>query len=65
MVAMSEQWHWCLTHERVELADACKAADRLGPYPSREAARDWRETHQARGEAWETEDERWDGPDDG
>lgn len=59
---MSEQddWWWCLTHQRVEHGTRCRAQDRLGPYPSEAAARDWRSTRDAREDVWEAEDERWE-----
>ena len=61
---MAERWYWCQRHERAEPAgQACRALDRLGPYPSREAAENWRETAAARNEAWEDQDEAWDGAD--
>jgi hypothetical protein len=50
------EWYWCLRHSRVELRDGCKAADRMGPYPSVEAAEHWRETLEERNERWEAED---------
>lgn len=60
---MSEYW-WCLTHGRVEQGDVCKSEDRLGPYPTEEAAASWRTRHETREETWEEEDERWHGEDD-
>lgn len=59
------KFYWCLTHQTVEQGDACRAADRLGPYESAEAARRWSERLEDREEAWEAEDRRWHGePDD-
>lgn len=60
---MTEYW-WCLTHERVERGEVCKAEARLGPYATAEAARSWRERHDAREETWEEEDKRWHGEDE-
>lgn len=54
-------WYWCHRHERVEEAGrACRALDRLGPYPSPEAAENWRETASARNEAWDDQDRAWE-----
>lgn len=58
------RFYWCLTHERVEEGATCRALDRLGPYPSAEAARGWRDTVEDRDETWQAEDERWHGTDD-
>jgi hypothetical protein len=35
---MSERWFYCLEHHAVEPVQGCRAADRLGPYPSQEEA---------------------------
>lgn len=59
------KWYWCLTHQRAESEDDRDDLEHaLGPYPSEEAARNWRDTHEARSEAWADEDERWDGDDE-
>lgn len=50
-------WYWCLRHARVEPADGCAAADRMGPYASTQEARNWRERVRARNEAWDAEDD--------
>ena len=50
------EWYWCLKHSRVEPREGCRSADRMGPYPSVEAAQQWRETLQERNERWEAED---------
>jgi hypothetical protein len=68
---MSEQWYWCLTHQQVEPAAACRADDRMGPYDSPEAARSWKTQHEDREvvreiedeaakDEWDREDERWE-----
>lgn len=55
-------WYWCQKHGRVEAErEKCGSLDRLGPYPTREAAENWRETAAARNERWEEEDKRWEG----
>ena len=58
---MADEWYWCLTHSRAELEPDCPALDRLGPYPSKEAAEGWRETNEAREETWKAQDEAWEG----
>ena len=51
-----EQWYWCLHHQRVEPAEGCPNSERLGPYPTREAAENWRQTTAARNEAWDADE---------
>jgi hypothetical protein len=59
------EYYWCLRHATVEQdATACPAQDRLGPYATAEAAREWRDTHDGREEAWKAEDERWNDDED-
>lgn len=59
------EWYWCLTHQQAETADERDDPDNsLGPYPSAEAARDWKKTSEERNEAWEAADEEWSGEDD-
>ena len=55
------QYYWCLKHERVEEGAVCRSAQRLGPYNSPEAARDWHQRVEDRDESWQAEDERWHG----
>ena len=31
-------WYYCLEHQHVEPEDGCANAERMGPYPSKEAA---------------------------
>lgn len=53
---------WCLKHQRVESGDqVCAARDRLGPYPTREAAEHALEKVKERNEEWDAEDARWEG----
>lgn len=55
------RWYWCLRHERAEpQGEECGAQLRMGPYPSKEAARSYAETAQAREDTWAAEDERWE-----
>lgn len=59
------EWYWCVRHDRVEHgADACRGDDRMGPYPTEEAARNWRETVEARNDRWDAEDRAWSGDDE-
>lgn len=55
------RFYWCLTHGKVEQGTVCRAADRLGPYETPEAARAWRDRLEGREDTWEAEDERWHG----
>jgi hypothetical protein len=60
----SDQWFWCLQHKVAEPADGrCPPDRRLGPYPSREAAANWKEQFEARNEAWDKADREWEGDD--
>jgi len=61
---VSERWWWSLKHDRV-VSDEERGPDHevLGPYPTREAAADWRRTVDERNEEWKAEDERWAGDD--
>ncbi len=55
-VGMAAEEYWfCLNHHTVEERDGCKAADRLGPYPSREDAGRALEKVQQRNEAWDND----------
>lgn len=54
-------WYWCQKHDRVEAeADVCGAQQRLGPYPTQEAAANWRQNAALRNESWDDEDARWE-----
>lgn len=59
---MTDRWWWSLTEHRV-VGDDQRGPDHevLGPYPTQEAARAWRETVEVRNDAWKAEDERWAG----
>jgi hypothetical protein len=52
----SGDYYFCLTHQVVERGQGCRAADRMGPYPSAEAAATWQESVAARNEAWDKAD---------
>jgi hypothetical protein len=61
-VAMDDDqsWWFCLKHMEVEHGAGCPGKDRLGPYPTREAAENALETVRRRNEEWEAQD-RWPG----
>ncbi|GAA0434731.1 hypothetical protein [Streptomyces luteireticuli] len=52
------EWYYCLEHRAVEEGPQCRAADRMGPYATREEAARAMETARERDEAWR-EDPRW------
>lgn len=59
---MSKYWY-CVRHKRVEEDDnLCPPIDRLGPYPSREAAEHALEKAQQRNEEWDN-DPTWNDAD--
>lgn len=64
--AMSDDgWYWCFTHERVEARDERDDPDNaLGPYPSPEAATNWRDKVEERAEVWKEADDAWAGEDE-
>jgi hypothetical protein len=49
-------YYYCLTHHVVEEGQGCRAADRMGPYPSAAAAQGWQQSVDARNEAADEED---------
>ncbi|MGS2587602.1 hypothetical protein [Streptomyces hebeiensis] len=53
------EWYYCLRHRTVEEGPECRAADRFGPYATREEASHAMETARDRNREWET-DPRWD-----
>jgi hypothetical protein len=55
---MAERYFYCLEHKTVEGEDGCKAADRLGPYATREEAEHALEMVEQRNEEWDN-DPRW------
>lgn len=52
---MADEFFYCLDHSTVEGVDGCKAADRLGPYATREEAERALERVQQRNEAWDND----------
>lgn len=55
---MAERYFYCLDHKAVEPEDGCRAADRLGPYATREEAEQALEKVHERNESWDN-DPRW------
>ncbi|WP_414169418.1 hypothetical protein ACMATS_27400 [Streptoverticillium reticulum] len=52
------EYYYCLKHGTVEEGPECRAADRFGPYGTREEAAHAMETARERNEEWR-EDPRW------
>ena len=60
MNAESEQWYFDVRRGvAVPASERGHAEDMLGPYPSKAAAENWRDTVASRNDAWDAEDERW------
>jgi len=57
-----QHWWFCLKHMAVEPDAGCPGKDRLGPYPTREAAANALETAKRRNEEWDAQDEAADQP---
>jgi hypothetical protein len=56
-VSDEQRWWFCLKHNTVESDDGvCPGKDRLGPYPTREAAAHALETVRRRNEEWDAQD---------
>ncbi len=55
-------WYWDLRQgQAVSALDRGPADHLLGPYATRAAAEHWRERVEARNEAWDEDDEEWEG----
>jgi hypothetical protein len=54
------EWYYCLRHDTVEEGAGCRALDRLGPYPTREAAQHALESAAERTRAEDRRDQAWD-----
>lgn len=63
MAELEGTWWFCIKHHAVERYEGCRAADRLGPYATREEAAAALERVAERNEAWE-EDPRWNDDED-
>jgi hypothetical protein len=51
------EWYYCFKHKKVETLQDCTLMDRMGPYPAKEDAENWRERLDERNEAWQQEDD--------
>jgi len=51
-----KRWWFCLKHKTVESDDVCPGKDRLGPYPTKEAAEHALEKVRQRNEEWDAQD---------
>jgi hypothetical protein len=57
----SGEWYWDLRRGvAVPAVERGPSDDMLGPYPSREAAENWKAKVEERNETWERDDEEWD-----
>jgi hypothetical protein len=54
---MDDQWFYCLDHRTVEPVDGCRAAVRIGPFPTREEAAKALEIVQRRNREWDNDPE--------
>jgi hypothetical protein len=55
---MAERYFYCLEHKTVETEEGCRAADRLGPYATRDEAEHALDKVQERNEEWDN-DPKW------
>jgi len=60
-----ERWWWDLRQGRAVIDDE-RGPDKdvLGPYPTKEAAEHWRDSHEQREDEWKAQDETWEGDDE-
>ncbi|MFK8022495.1 MAG: hypothetical protein AB8G26_00920 [Ilumatobacter sp.] len=59
-----DTWYWDLRRGRaVPAAARGIGSDMLGPYPTRDAAENWKSTVDERNDAWAEQDEDWDDSD--
>jgi hypothetical protein len=58
---MDEEFWYCLKHHQVEGHDGCKNADRLGPYPTADAAAHALDKVAERNDEWDN-DPVWNDP---
>jgi hypothetical protein len=56
------EWYWDLTNKvAVPARERGPAMRVLGPYPSKAAAENWRDTVEQRNEVWDADDAKWEG----
>jgi len=65
MSSTEPEYFYCLKHHAVEGRKGCRAADRLGPYPTEAEAARALEKVAERNEAWAAQDADLDGGDGG
>jgi hypothetical protein len=57
----TEEWYFDVKRGvAVQASERGQADDLLGPYASKAAAENWRESVAARNDAWDADDERWE-----
>ena len=60
-MSQTTDWYWDLRREKAVPADERGPGDQtMGPYPTREAAENWKATLEERNEEWARDDEEWD-----
>ena len=60
-----ERWYWDLTRRRaVPASERGRSDDVMGPYDTRAEAEDWRSRVESRNDAWDEDDDEWEGVDD-
>jgi hypothetical protein len=50
------EWYYCFKHQKVERVGDCSEMDRMGPYPTREDAENWRARVAERNKEWDEDD---------
>ncbi|MBT8201330.1 MAG: hypothetical protein KJO36_12520 [Acidimicrobiia bacterium] len=60
---LTEEWFYCIEHGSVETRGGCKITDRLGPYPTREAASAALDRVEDRNDDWD-HDPNWNDDED-
>lgn len=50
-------WYYCLVHQKVEPEDGCANAERLGPYPTEQAAAAALATAKERNESFDADED--------
>ena len=60
-MSRTTDWYWDLQREKAVPADERGPGDQtMGPYPTREAAENWKATLEERNEEWDRDDEEWE-----
>jgi hypothetical protein len=58
---LADEWWYCMQHRRVERFDETDSANRIGPWPSADAAAHALQTIHEREKAYEAADAEWEG----